>query len=732
MRRFLLTCGLWAATALHAQTQTQTPTSKDPDPKSKETPEKLDKVEVNSRATDESRRRASTASKIIISRDDLLRFGDGNLTDLMRRLPGVTPGGRPGRGGEIRMRGMGGGFTQILVDGERMPPGFSLDQIPPDQVERIEILRAPTAETGARAVAGTINVILREPLARNLHEMRASVGGDHGAPQANLSWTRNDTLAGGLNTSLTVVGQSQRRPDLIDTRQQGPGSLLTTQQGHSEERRNSLNANGRLQWRLGEGEQLMLMPFWVVAQTRNSSQWAQTGLSRYDAVHSEGDGSFNSLRVAGNYQKRWSETTRFDGRLSGGQTRLTSHGQRFETLAGTPVRIQDDQSTNRDRVLNGTFKLTQQTATEHNWVSGLELERNQRDNARTTLENGQPKPGLSEFGDELRARTQRLALYTQDEWQATSQWNLHAGLRWEGIESRGDAGALVGEVRNRSSVWSPLVHALWKPNPQARDQLRMSLTRSYRGANLNDLIARPSINNQFPSGANTELTPDRAGNPALKPELATGLELGWEHYLSKGGMLSANVFARQIQGLIRSVISLESVPWDAAPRYVARPRNLGDARTAGLELELKARVDELWAVEALPLQLRANVSLFTSQVEGIPGPHNRIDAQPRFSANVGADYRMGAWSYGANWSLTPEILIQQTETLTSRTSRRSVVDAYVQWVQSRALTWRLGLSNLAPLDSLSQTVIESGAGPLVSTDRKPSFTTWNLRAEMRF
>ena len=49
------------------------------------------------------------------------------------------------------MRGMGGGYTQILVDGEPMGRGFSMDSIPPEQIERIEIMRAPTAETGARA-----------------------------------------------------------------------------------------------------------------------------------------------------------------------------------------------------------------------------------------------------------------------------------------------------------------------------------------------------------------------------------------------------------------------------------------------------------------------------------------------------------------------------------------------------------------------------------------------------
>ena len=72
------------------------------------------------------------------------------------------------------MRGMGGGYTQILVNGERMGPGFSLDELPPEQVERIEVLRAH-GRVRHRAVAGTINVVLREAYRRRLNELR--VGG---------------------------------------------------------------------------------------------------------------------------------------------------------------------------------------------------------------------------------------------------------------------------------------------------------------------------------------------------------------------------------------------------------------------------------------------------------------------------------------------------------------------------------------------------------------------------
>ncbi len=109
-------------------------------------PAQLEKVEVKGPATAAARRKASTASKIVIDREELSRYGDTQLGDVLRRLPGVTIGGRPGRGGDIRMRGLGGGFTQILMDGERAPAGFSVEQLPPDQVERIEIYLETLAE----------------------------------------------------------------------------------------------------------------------------------------------------------------------------------------------------------------------------------------------------------------------------------------------------------------------------------------------------------------------------------------------------------------------------------------------------------------------------------------------------------------------------------------------------------------------------------------------------------
>src|SRR6185295_17391587 len=167
---------------------------------------RLDPVSVTgSRPDDVQERRNSTTAKIVIGRDEIDKFGDSTLGEVLKRLPGVTIQGRPGRGGAIRLRGLGNGYTQILLDGERVPPGFSLDSIPPDQVERIEILRAPTAETGTRAIAGTINIVTRGGYKRFVNDVRVAAALENDRVQPSASWTRNFT-AGDFIVNTTLSG----------------------------------------------------------------------------------------------------------------------------------------------------------------------------------------------------------------------------------------------------------------------------------------------------------------------------------------------------------------------------------------------------------------------------------------------------------------------------------------------------------------------------------------------
>ncbi len=218
---------------------------------------RVESLEITEKRSTTSERRDSTAAKIVIGREEIEQYGDTNLGDVMRRLPGVTQGGRPGRGGPVRMRGMAGGFTQILINGERIPPGFSMEDIAPEQVERIEILRAPTAATGTRAIAGTINIILREALRERRNDVRAGVQEENGRYSPNASYSRNDSLSetGSYNLTLSANRRDLANDGVVETTFTDiPTGTVTLAQSNviaSTSLNESLFATSRFQWRLG-------------------------------------------------------------------------------------------------------------------------------------------------------------------------------------------------------------------------------------------------------------------------------------------------------------------------------------------------------------------------------------------------------------------------------------------------------------------------------------------------
>ena len=674
----------------------------------KPAPTQLAPVEVRSSTVDDTQlRRQSTAGKITVGRDEIERYGDSTVGDLLKRLPGVTMQGRPGRGGNIRMRGLGSGYTQILLDGEKVPRGFDIDSLSPEQIERIEIQRAPTAETGARAIAGTINIITREGFSKKLNDLRITAAIENDALQPGLSWTRNDSVNGlAYNYSLSLF-RNDRRSDSVTTTESVTLPADTLEQswrdsGKVRESRQGIHATGRLEWRGETGQSATLAPLLIYSDngSRRDSTLEQLGGTRvvpYEQAHTDSDSTFTLLRLNGNVMQRLGDGSRVELRGGAGRARFVSHSVRTES-GGVDAHLLVDDTRNVEDNFSLTGKWTALLGGgEHTVVSGAEVEANRRVEGRTTLQDGLRQDALADFGDNLSARSERLALYAQDEWALSPNWAAHAGLRWEGIVTRGSAAANETTEANRSSVWSPLMHLLWKPDPTGRDQLRLSLTRSYRSPTLSNLIARPNINKCCePPTLNTAVQPDRAGNAALRPELATGIDLAIEHYLPSNGLLSANVFQRWISDYMRSVTAPETPPWGlGAQRFVSRPQNVGKAITRGLELEAKFRLNALLP-EAPAIDLRANASVFRSKVDGVPGPDNRIDQQPDWTANLGADYRVPGMPLmiGGNVNLTPGYATQLSTEQSASVNGKVVADVYGLWTVSPTFKVRLTASNL--------------------------------------
>ena len=73
---------------------------------------------------------------------------------------------------QVRMNGLGGSYSQILINGRPLFNGlaavYGLEVIPTSIVERVEVVRGGGSSLyGSNAIAGTINMILREPLSNS-------------------------------------------------------------------------------------------------------------------------------------------------------------------------------------------------------------------------------------------------------------------------------------------------------------------------------------------------------------------------------------------------------------------------------------------------------------------------------------------------------------------------------------------------------------------------------------
>lgn len=95
------------------------------------------------------------------------RFEPLTAGDALKRVPSVTFLSDVIESDGARLRGMDPGYTQILINGERVPGGnadrsFFLDRIPAELIKQVEIVRSSSARRTGDAIAGTLNIVLRD------------------------------------------------------------------------------------------------------------------------------------------------------------------------------------------------------------------------------------------------------------------------------------------------------------------------------------------------------------------------------------------------------------------------------------------------------------------------------------------------------------------------------------------------------------------------------------------
>lgn len=299
---------------------------------------------------------------------------------------------------QIRLLGLEGPYTQILIDGQpvisSLAQVYGIEQIPSRMIERIEIVKGGgSALYGSGSVGGVINVISREPASRGaLFETRLDVMG--GLPNYSHSGSA-DWASTDQQTNVTGFFQ-------VDTVK----PLDVTGDGFTEVSRRELRSGGaRASRYLLNGRAKLTGEVSVLDEFRRGG----------DLLHLPADQANIAEQVD-------------SARLGLGATWFHSPGPRLDyriTVAAADMRRDSYYGTGKDPNAYGVTdnrlvlvdSQVNQYAGRHTISWGGQLS---WDDLRDLL------PGYGRFTD---AAYRNVGLFVQDDWSFAKGWQLVYGLR---------------------------------------------------------------------------------------------------------------------------------------------------------------------------------------------------------------------------------------------------------------------------------------------------------------
>lgn len=639
-----------------------------------------------------------TVPRLSFEAQDLAQYGALTVGELVRRLPGISNSGEAGSFESPQLRGLGPQYTQVLIDGRRVPGlaedrSASLDRIPAELIERIEILRNPTADLDGQGVGGSINLVLKAGASLDSTRFRAgSLIDEDGRPRV-LVHAAHGAVAGPWSGYLGGTAQPLR--ELRDKRAQvrgADGAIRETRRGREVRDGQNGSANARGGYRFETGGTVAAGARYL--RTARDTDVRERVFAATDAqasVLDEREDEYQrtrALELSATLPLAADATCTSTGDMTWVDARRDAQLQARADGKDRPLEDERLELADRERRLDGRCRFGRE---DRRSLIGLSVgeQRRRAQDLRTEFDDGQPAD-VSPFGGAYHLSEHRADAFVQQRWQAATAIELDAGLRLETTRRAG--GTDLG--------WLPNLHL--RADLDALSELHLSLARTLR---------RPAFD---------QLTPFRQrdgdlfriGNPKLRDETAVGFDAGLKQaWPALGIALDSNLFFRQIDNLIQDV---------AVSADTRGPDNRSRGRAWGLEVSARLVLDA-WGMPAAGLS--ANVALLDSSVrDAQTGGSRRFQGQSPYVVGLSLDQALSPGRLG--WGLAASIQDDADVVLDDAIERVEYgldLDAYVSAQLGTRTDLRLSGRNL--LDARTTQTLRSfdaprGVGSLESIERE--------------
>ena len=667
----------------NAQGESTVPTSQELSP---EDPQDLQSIIVTGRIG--LRNRTETvAPELTYGQEFFQDFEPTSVGDSLKRVPGVAFGSDIGEYDSPALRGLAEGFTQVLVNGRPIPGGGNdrtvfVDRIPAEIIDRIEIIRSPSADIDSQGIGGTINIILKDG---------TSLPPGAIARAGAIYYPDTDTLRGsgalsisGRNEretfaySVTVDAQQRYNPKLtreevfnddvpgFDQTDTGlelfrpfdrPGSIAIERTEELDTRRSfDLSVNADATFRFSPEHQLRFDGFFI--RTRRRDTELTLALER-DEVDDPFEIDAIEISREPFRQENFGLSALYEGTLAENLTAETQlRYSQFNETSGTNLFSIDDDlvddldafTTNdilgigpgtltetdsirsRDRELSFDGALRWRFGSGHNIKIGFFARHKNRNFNQETLEDlDEDEPtDATEGSGSFHFRERRLDGFIVGEWRLAPRVTLQTGVRAESTRSRQvlPVANEFGETEARNSEFhlNPSVHLQAGLTPTL--QLRASLARTVRRPSIDQLV--PFVD--FENPEDDDIT---VGNPDLAFETAWGVDVGLEQSLPGRGIAGINFFHRWVNNLIGLVNTGEPADPDDPDNggNIFTFANTGSGRVYGVEFDVSTPLGFI-GLDRTGFFLNFT-RIWSSRTDPTTGQRVNFNGQPRYIYNFG-------------------------------------------------------------------------------------------------
>jgi outer membrane receptor for ferrienterochelin and colicins len=470
----------------------------------------------------------------VIGRDDIERIGARTLADAVEFTTGVRVENncQNCNFSQIRLLGLEGPYTQILIDGQPMVSSlaqvYGIEQLPARMIERVEVVKGGgSALYGPGSVGGVVNILSREPArSGGGATVRSEMIDGQATYSSNgaMDWVSRDQRA-----TVTGFAQVDRVP---------PVDL--TGDGYSEVSRRALDAGG------GRATLYALDRAAKLTADVTLMREARRGGNAFDRPPHEADiaESIDSRRTAASATWYHMLSPRQDYRLTVGWADTDR-----DSYYGTG---QDPNAYGRTRSdLVVADAQANRFLQRHTVTVGGQL-------SWEALDDAQPA-----YGRQSQASYRNAGVLVQDDWTLGRGWQLLIG-------TRADRHSAMDRL-----VLSPRAAVMYSPLPAL--DIRVSAASGFRAPQIFD----EDLHLSSVGGEMRVIQRD----PALREERSLNVMAGaeWKPVVGPGqALVEINGFSTRL----RDLFHVRNADDPATGPLEFLRMNLGGARVSGVEMNL--------------------------------------------------------------------------------------------------------------------------------------------------